>query len=108
MVAGPLVDHVHRLTIMEIARLRLSIIEGIGLGDKVGFQLIALVHVDGISDHHLCQFVEIGCLGEHLATKIIDAISASIAKAQYLINLCLRLTSGSVVQHTQGVGDADG
>ena len=81
MVAGPLVDHIHRLAIVEVARLRLSIVEGFGLIDKVGLQFVVLVHVDGVGNHHLRQFIESWGLSEHLTTESVDAVRTCFFKA---------------------------
>ena len=108
MVAAPLVDDAERLAVVKIARLRCCIVEGLRLTDEVRLQLVVFIHVDGVGYHHLRQFVQFGSLCQHLLAEGVDAVSPRHSKAQYLVNLCLRLASSTIVQHAQRIGDADG
>ena len=85
MVAGPLVDNVHCLTISEVARLRLGIVEIVGLLNKDGVQRVVFVHVDVVCYLHLRQLVQMGSFRQHLFAKGIYFIS--IVETQNLVDL---------------------
>ena len=109
MVAGPLVDHVKRLAVGKVARLGIGEVIVVGLADEIGVQLIAqaLVHIDCVTDHHLRQRIERWGGIQHLLAERIDGVGTRITKAQHLLYLLLCLASSPVVEHAQGVGDAD-
>ena len=75
MVASPLIDDVQRLTISEVARLRLGIIVVVGLLDKDGVQRVVFVHVDVVCYLHLRQLVQVGSLRQHLLAKGVHLVS---------------------------------
>ena len=108
MVAGPLVDDVHRLSVGKVAILRFSIVIVVGLLREVILQTIAKAFVDkdGVGNERLRMTVECLSLLKHLVTELVDAIDTSLAKAQYLIDFLLRLTCRTVVQQPQRVGNA--
>ena len=85
MVAGPLIDDVQRLTISEVARLRLGIVEIVGLLNKDGVQRIVFVHVDVVCYLHLRQLVQVGRLRQHLLAKGVHLVS--VVEAQHLVDL---------------------
>ena len=81
MVIGPLVDDVHRLSVVEVARLRTGIIIVVGHLGEICLQLIGLVHEDGIGDHSLRLCVEVWTPEEHFAVEIVDGLRTRIAEA---------------------------
>ena len=81
MVATPLIDDIASLSIAKVACLGLSIVIGLGLADEISLQLVAFVHINGVGYHHLRQFIQRRCLGEHLLTESIDPVCASISEA---------------------------
>ena len=87
MIAGPLVDHVHRLSVIEVAVLRLGVIEFVGLLDKTVLQPIAqtFVYEDGIGDKCLGLLVECISLCEHFFTEGVDGIGTRLTEAERAI-----------------------
>ena len=83
---------------MEVARLRLGIVVGLGLLYEVGLQLVALVHEDGVGNHDFCLLVQVGSLVQHLVAEVVNAVGTRLAEAQHLVYLLLRLARGTVVQ----------
>ena len=106
MVAGPLVDDVHRLAVHKVAALRRGIVVSLCRQHEVGQQHVGLIHIDVVGGVHLGSLVERVAFRHHLVAESIDGIGPRIAKAQHLVDFLLRLSSRSVVQHAQGVGDA--
>ena len=109
MIAGPLIDHVHRLAVVEVTVLRLGIVEFIGLLYEAVLQLIALTFVneDGIGNKRLGLLIE--CIGicKHLLTEGVDSISASLAEAESAIDFLQRLSCGPVVHQAKGESDTE-
>ena len=110
MVVSPLVDDVHRLPIVEIATLRLSVVEVVSFLHKPVLQIVTLacVHEDGVGDECFRRGVKAVGLGQHLPAEGIDGVGTCLPESQRLIDLLLGLSCRSVVQHAQGVGDAQG
>ena len=107
VVAGPLVDDVHRLPVVEVAPLRLGVVVGVGLLNERGLQLVWLVHIDGVGYRDLGRRVEQAAFGHHLAAELVDGLGRTdVGTAQYAADFLLRLSGSPVVEHPQGVGDA--
>ena len=108
VVAGPLVDGVEGLAVAEVAGFGRGQVVVVGLLHEVRVQRVILIQEDGVGNHHLRQLVEVGGLCEHLLAEGVDAVGSCVAEAEGLVDLCQGLAGSSVVEHTQGVGDADG
>ena len=108
VVAGPLIDDVHGLPVGKVAVLWLCVVVVVGFLYEAVLQLEAqaLVDEDGVGDECRRLLVERASLVEHLPAEGVDGVGSRITKAQHLVDLLLRLPVGSVVHHTQGVGDA--
>ena len=108
VVAGPLVDEGQRLSVLEVAVLGLSVVEGVGGLHKGGLQLVALalVHKDGAGRLHLRILVQLSTLRAQLLAESVEGVLSGLAEAQRLQYLLLRLTGGADVVHAQGVGHA--
>ena len=106
MFAGPLVDDVHRLPVLEVACLRLSIVIGVCYVQEVGQEVAWLIEEDGIGEHHIRLLVECRQFGEHLAAEGVDAVGSCFAKAKGLTDFLTCHACCPVVEHSQGVGDA--
>ena len=108
VVVGPLVDDAARPSVAKVAALGCGIVVVGCRLHEVGQQVEAAgrVHIDVVRDEHLRLLVERVRGVEHLAAEAIDGLCGAGCAAQYLVDLLLRLARGAVVEHAQGVGDA--
>ena len=83
MVAAPLVDDVHRQTVVEVADVWLSLVVLLCQlqEDRVQCQALAAVEIDVVGDVQFRVRVETDSPGEHLPTERIDALSPCVGKA---------------------------
>ena len=109
VVAGPLVDNVERRWVGEVEGLGGHIIVvGHRLAERLRHSDVAAcrVHIDAVGYRHTCQLVELSRLREQLVAELIDGFGTGRPEAQYLVDFLLRLSLSAVVEHSEGVGDA--
>ena len=108
MVVSPLVDHVHCLAVVEIADFGCYIVVLQRRLHKGGLELDVppLVHIDGVGNAHFRCLVKLRCLVQHLTAEGVDGFSSGFSEAQGFVNLFLRLSGCTIVQHTECVGNA--
>ena len=109
MVAGPLVDDVERSRVGEVEGLGGHIIVvGHRLAERFRHPDVTAcrVHIDAVGYRHACQFVELSRLREQLVAELVDGFGTGRAEPQHLVDFLLRLSLSAVVEHSEGVGDA--